>query len=432
MECAWATAQANTAKWLKQLERERLSNMVSAMQSNLRQQADTYSGTDVREEDIAKLETLRGRMHWLTTTFGSEDLSRDIAEVCARLQRLSTQAKVAKGLRLLVGLTPEKAASLEGLQAIREAFEDCRGMSVEPTAVPHTVNGARRIAKLPLLSSDACDLAEALLSLAPEEAAEGAVAEEVAKEVSLWKRRYARTAAALRVIELAGKEGSDLPGDIVQLAGARAALAAWQRSDASVACMPDSLSDEAQKAASNLEQQLDERGRAQVTSARDAMLVTLPQLETIARGKTGGGAWKEHLADDSPWSDVLREVTYHLLSTDAGGQQYSERVATLFSELSASWDKCLEARKDARACSRKSGNPQEEVEHQELTKRRDAAIAIARVTSCEIYLVEMPTTARKDKAEPKLKARIASMTKKGIDPAEMHPAIWAKVQDAVG
>ena len=67
-----------------------------------------------------------------------------------------------------------------------------------------------------------------------------------------------------------------------------------------------------------------------------------------------------------------------------------------------------------------------------VKQRFEKASENALITTTEAYFVEVLTRTRVDKQVGKMKGRVPSMTKKGIDPGDVQPVIWSKVQEKIG
>ena len=76
--------------------------------------------------------------------------------------------------------------------------------------------------------------------------------------------------------------------------------------------MPPTFGATVEVVVAKLQDRIKRHAQATVEQEKMSLLSELPLLEDIARGKRGG-SWKEHLVEDSPWADVLREAEYYLL-----------------------------------------------------------------------------------------------------------------------
>ena len=72
------------------------------------------------------------------------------------------------------------------------------------------------------------------------------------------------------------------------------------------------------------------------------------------------------------------------------------------------------------------------VEDKELTGRCEAAVHQGLVATAEAYCVDVLMSERNDKVTSTLQARIASMAKRQVDPDNLLPSMWAKVQHTCG
>ncbi len=66
-----------------------------------------------------------------------------------------------------------------------------------------------------------------------------------------------------------------------------------------------------------------------------------------------------------------------------------------------------------------------------LLERCEAAFVLALTTTAEAYFVEILTRTSQDKMKGALQKRIATMSKKELDPELLQPVIWRQVQDNV-
>ena len=189
--------------------------------------------------------------------------------------------------------------------------------------------------------------------------------------------------------------------------------------------MPPTFGATVEVAVAKLQDRIKRHAQATVEQEKMFLLSELPLLEDIARGKRGG-SWKEHLVEDSPWADVLREAEYHLLGGDEGSMQ--DRVTPLYSRVQAAWGKYSSVVKQCASIDMGAGLCIDTA----VKQRFEQAAENALITTTEAYFVEVLTRTRMDKQVGKMKGRIASMTKKGIDPGDVQPVIWSKVQEMIG
>ena len=125
----------------------------------------------------------------------------------------------------------------------------------------------------------------------------------------------------------------------------------------------------------------------------------------------------------------MREATYHLLTPDASGKTFSERLTALSTELAAGVTALQEALSTSAACAALgtavAGVTALEEECKALVASAEAALMSARVVDTEgFFFCQLLSTSR---TTGKLRHRIAQMTRKGLDCSAIHPIIWARV-----
>ncbi len=105
-----------------------------------------------------------------------------------------------------------------------------------------------------------------------------------------------------------------------------------------------------------------------------------------------------------------------------------DRVRATHTELAGTMEAYEEALRQAEACAMGKAFHADAA----LQARAQAALTLGLETTAEAYFVEVLTTERKDKIAHKLRGRVAGMAKKGLDPGNLLPAIWARVQENLG
>lgn len=153
----------------------------------------------------------------------------------------------------------------------------------------------------------------------------------------------------------------------------------------------------------------------------------MPKYELIAKGRRQSKAsWKEGLTSESTWDQIVSEVNKYLLHSEDG--HIKDRLKGPHDEVSNAQTAYAEAVQRASGMSPDEGFSVDAT----LAKRAETVKEQGLVTIAEAYFVEVLITERLDKIPNKLRSRITSMVKKNVDPMNVFPAIWAKVQDYVG
>ena len=153
----------------------------------------------------------------------------------------------------------------------------------------------------------------------------------------------------------------------------------------------------------------------------------LPKYALIAKGRRQATAsWKEGLTSESTWGHIVSQVNKYLLHSEDG--HIKDRLKEPHDEVANAMTAYDEAVKRASGMSPDEGFTVDAA----IKKRAEDVKEQGLVSTAEAYFVEVLTTERIDKIPNKLRTRIASMVKKNVDPVNVFPTIWAKVQDYVG
>lgn len=449
---AWTMAQKNMEKWQKTLRHDSLNDVFCAMMEHMKGQSQKITNMTLGSEHLPFLETLRSRMRWLEDTARVTSLTPEMKVLHALIQGTSARAKVSHGLNVIADFCRAEGDDQGVLDLMAAAFEECRGLKVGAAEATAVLAGVQRICEMTEVARKHIQLASDMLSLIPAsslpdggevEASEDEGGLETVGEagltaageagltaagrlaISTLDNRFARTLAGWDVLaKVSDKRGERYT--VADVAETMVVLQSWDKSPAEVRCVPDAFVSEVDVAVERLREDLREHGRSTVDQAEVSLKELLPKLEEMAHGKRNG-SWKETLTEESPWDDVLREATYHLLS---GGEEgpIKDRLTPLYTETQKAYqqytsaiDRCSSIDTQA-ACSIDEG----------LAQRCGDAMATALLTTTEAYMVEQLTSSPGVKLAGKLRARIASMVKKEIDPSKIQEAIWAKVQQVVG
>ena len=148
----------------------------------------------------------------------------------------------------------------------------------------------------------------------------------------------------------------------------------------------------------------------------------LAALASKAGGKLEG-SWKAELSEESSWEDVLREGQYHLFRHDQTSEEDMshdiERTngkLTKAMELLAAREKRITGLSSEAAPIRPEG----------FNKQIKDATQLAKATLFEIKFLkamsEVPSLRSK-----KIKERVTSMSRHGLSPDDIQPALWKKV-----
>ena len=158
-------------------------------------------------------------------------------------------------------------------------------------------------------------------------------------------------------------------------------------------------------------------------SKNDALEHAVAALEAMAGGKADGGSWKEKLTNESPWEDIEREATYHMVHKD--GTRLHNSLDVLYTDMKTKRDAYVQVFKDL-ADSRVTSRSEEESTPRALLDRIAAADSKASVTHTESTFFEILSSTGSDRTR-KIQARIESMSKKQITSEDMLEGMWRKV-----
>lgn len=465
-----ALLQEQLPKWQAELEPRRLEPLLDALHSALEaeaaaaevgvrsaagvtapQQAGVTAPEPPVGDDLAELaKTLRARVHWL----GAADHRKATTGVGQQLDQLDAvvrQRRLRDAVGLLADASGNDLLQEERLQEFGELFCRCAGETASAEDAEVLLQTLAALDELEAGGDALHKLVMVLLALLPETASgvedscalaetEGvtspAKTEGLTSQIAEWKRRVEATENARELCGFtaaACREASAAPQE--ECAAALERLRKWlKRPEADP--VPLALGKEAEKAAEELRSWLAMTCEAALHKCKSVVEGRLPGFQEASGGRRGGGHWQAALTGSSRWEDVLQEATYHLLTPDASGKAYSERMAALSSELTAGLTALGEALATSAACAELgaavAGVTALEDECRALATRSEAAIAHARVVDTEGYFCQVLSTARTDKASGKLRHRIAQMAKKGVDCSAIHPLIWARVMSTSG
>ncbi len=402
--------------------------------------------SDISAEDLPRVEKVFGRLEWFAGTPAASEI-QDMKPLREQLLAARARAKVAHGLQLLEAFVDPKAVGgqrADLLRDLQEGFQDCRGLLVGPgqvdivrqaiaqigttAQVPRELVevGLHLLALLPSMDGVQCELAEARqASTAPEDvqastAAEAWQALTTPEQLATMHERLTKSLVAHRLLAVA--EDGNL--NTAKAGGCCEALTAWEAQPTAVPCVPEALGQEAAAAAEKLHGALKDFATATVDKARLALEAALPVHEKFAGGRLeAGSTWKDKLTAESSWDQVVSAANRHLFHSEHG--HVKDRLKASHTELAGAMEAYEEAVRRAQASAPGEGFSMDA----SLQGRTRAAMNLGLETTAEAYFVEVLTTERKDKIAQKLRGRIASMAKKGMDPGNVLPAIWGRVQD---
>ena len=151
---------------------------------------------------------------------------------------------------------------------------------------------------------------------------------------------------------------------------------------------------------------------------------------TALTSKAGGkpdGSWKAELREDSAWEDVQREAQYHLFKHDETSKQdLSRDIEAAHGKLTHAME--LVAAKEKRianlSCEAAPTRPQG------FNKNMQEITQLAKSTLLEIKFFKAMSEAPSLRAK-KIKERVTSMSRHGLSPDDIQPALWKKVTQEI-
>ena len=436
-DAAWDEAKANIDKW-RHLRAEVVESAYQALADALLAEVASLTGAAELPAEARLQQTLE-RWEWLSGTPAVAKLP-DADELRRQVVTAQARRKVAHGLDLLeqyMQADTSQTAAAEDMQCdtahnaeddiVKElvaAFDDVRGLRVEPEKVDIARDGVEWICNCTAASREIVQVGKALAAMLPAEV-EASAGPELWKWQALTAHRArlnkSVTAHALVALSADGDVNLQRVPDMCE------ALTAWEAEAASVECVPPSLGEKAAENAVALRAALQTHAQTIVDAARVALEAALPKYEFVAQGRRQCKAsWKDGLTSDSTWDQIVAEVNKYLLHSEDG--HIKDRLKGPHDEVTQAQTAYAQAVQRAAALSPDDGFSVDAALEQRAQTVKEAGL----VTTAEAYFVEVLITERIDKIPNKLRTRITSMVKKNVDPMNVFPAIWAKVQDYVG
>ena len=148
-----------------------------------------------------------------------------------------------------------------------------------------------------------------------------------------------------------------------------------------------------------------------------AATAAVEALEARAKGGQNGLSWRQALSDEASWDEIEREAAYHLFPPSQSSAQEE------LEQLHGAANKALE---DLCAVAAQLGDAPDK----DLVARIKNAVLQARVTCTEIFFIKAITQETLDRRGSKVRHRMMSMAKYGIEEDLLHPAVWARAKSA--
>ena len=411
---AWAELEKNMDKWAS-LRTEVLQELFSAISDGIRAWVARVADSELPDVPLAEVEACGGRLEWLSSTPAAAGIP-DAAALTATLRQASARGRVAHGTTLIsrfVSSETDADDKVGLLQQMQDAFAECNGLYVKPNESPLVFLALEQIAGMQGLAAKHVDVCLNMLSLLPIDA-ERPNSDNRVRE---WDTRLAKSKSAWALKEAL----ANAPFDTANAARAAYALEKWGEHLATTECVPPTLGEEGNLAAGQVRVEIGAFATRSVESARQSLGEALPRLEAVAGGMPEtSGSWKAKLSDTTEWSEVVAAANLYLLS----GENVKDRVKNPHKGVVSA----LESYKEAVAQASVIDTTFKGELDAGVTDRCCKAMELCLVTTAEAYFVEVLTIENKRKIPEKLRARIASMTKKEIDSELLLRQIWDKVQ----
>lgn len=153
------------------------------------------------------------------------------------------------------------------------------------------------------------------------------------------------------------------------------------------------------------------------SEAMAAATAAVEALEARAMGGQNGLSWRQALSAEASWDEVEREAAYHLFPPNQPSTQEE------LERLHGAAQKTLE---DLFAAAAQLGDAPDK----DFVARVHNAILRARVTCTESYFVKAVTEETLDRRGSRVRHRIMSMAKYGIEEELLHPTVWERAKAA--
>jgi hypothetical protein len=420
VDAAWTKAQRRLPRWRQDLREGSTEQVEESLRSWLQRSVKSLTSDSELESEgeawVNSAEATRSRIVWFRDNMSAGALEQELRTLVEILTKVGASQKMSTGIQLLTTLLldPRQETVIESLL---NSFKECQGLQPDASAretmrealaaleehASHTVTAARADLALVLL--------DMLAHISSSSANSPAAASEDEAEGS--KARWQRTSHGCRMLILADTLHGMKFSDAVARLSVKENLRLWEETDAEI--FGDSTDMEA--AARKLHQWLQEAR----SHLQKELLATATQaveaLEALAGGAPDGGSWRSNLADGASWEDVEREALYFL---------FPPKMPTVATRLEELFGPASAVLKEMKAAAAQMG----EVPDAALVARIEQAILRARVTCTESFLINVFTKEPVDRRGGKIRNRIVSMAKYGIEEDFIHPALWQRAKTA--
>ena len=300
-----------------------------------------------------------------------------------------------------------------------EAFEDCAGFSASPDEAYVVHQAITRIVAMDHVPRELVEVGLKMASLAPvePESEEGPETPMFLMLGRLQKSSQAHAVVAQASQTLSSQHDVTIACEV---------LTGWSDQGQALTA-PEELKTQADEAAETLSQAVRDFAQKTVTEAKRALIEALPACEKLAGGRREAESkWKDELTESSSWEAVVTAANMHFFHGEGGTLKDRLKVphADVTRTLGIYREALDHARDTAVVVTASDDDP---VEDARLTERAEGVLILSLETSSEAYFVEVLAKERKDKMAPKLQTRMASMSKKGVNPANLQKAVWEKV-----
>lgn len=246
-DVAWEEAKSNMAKW-QQLRAEVVDSVYRALADAMIAEVASVTG-DAAAPDEARLQNTLERLDWLSGTPAQAKLP-DADGLRRQVVTAQARRKVAHGLDLLVQyMQSDTSQTAEGdvLTSLVAAFDNARGLLVEPGTVEIAREGVEWICNSSAGTHEIVKVGQSLASLIPMAAD---VEQSDGPERETWQALTAQRARLNKSVAAHKLLGVRAEGDVnlQRVTEICDALTSWEAESASVECVPPSLG---QKAAEN-------------------------------------------------------------------------------------------------------------------------------------------------------------------------------------
>jgi hypothetical protein len=433
LEIAWQLAKARLARWRQSLRSAATTSVVLALQQQAEAEAEEVMREQVREEPwLTRAQRVQGRLAWL----------QEFTDVARTREQLETSIDEATSARVMGTAmdsvrafpTMSETEQTEALGRISKAFE-FQDQQVAPELQQDFLNLLEHFATTHAIIGT--DMSQCGVAVAEALVFSG-VAEDAARPWTLVSAWQATALAADLLSVVAELESDKLAEDPASLHDmCQTLLKNWKtQTPSGTDCLApvlgtgqDELKDAVEKAqkavATSVEKQCQPK-----REALDAALGRLSQAVGAAGEPSPGGSsrcrWKDKLSEASPWEEVEREASYHLLP---GGQHLHTILDKDFDDVIRTRDALQRAANDLTAAMITPGESSKVASTlfpADLSEKVAGVIHEAEVLHTESFFFSLLASSGPDRAR-KIQKRIESMSARGISSERIQPALWRKV-----